>query len=428
MKPLKNPKNEQKTALKAALAGSIPALGTVKTLKTSVLTLSTDKKMTNRTKYKLPEIYDAGGDVSKQWFVFYSFRDPETGKFKRFKVFRDINQTKLKGERIERAKAIRQMVSELLSDGFDPFYEYKPDLTFSVSSCVDLFLDRIKGQLRPKSYNRLYYELRKMKAWFTNQNLGDLHISEVKKSHVFDFLEFALVDGGWTSNKTYNTHKANISRFFNYFINNYEEIIEKNPALKIESRAVTIRGNMPYNDFEFAAIRKAILENDPYLWRICQFVYYAAVRNEAEGINLKVGDVDFAANQLIIRSELSKGKKRQFIPIYPAFREILLEMGLDKTPSDWFIFGRGDAPGPVRVGKDNFYERFKKVREKAGLSSLHGIYSFKHTRAAHMVDDGATLYEIQKLFRHESLQATMEYLKSAGRVWGEKKLSESRKI
>lgn len=428
MSAQKKPENELKNALKMGFAGSIPALGTIKAVKFKHLTLAADKKMTNSHKYKLPEIYDAGGDVGKQWFVFYSFKDPETGKFKRFKVFRDINQSKLKSERTQKARAIKQALTELLIEGFDPFYEYKPDLTFSVVNCVDLFLDQIKPQLKKKSFNRLFYELRKMKAWFQNQNLGDLLISEITKTHIFDFLEFARVDGAWTSNKTFNTHKANISRFFNYFINNYEGVIERNPAVKIESRAVITRGNLPYSDFEFAAIKKAILETDPYLWRICQFVYYAAVRNESEGLNLKIGDIDWTGNQLVIRGEIAKSRQKQTIPIYPAFREILLEMKLDQLPKEWFIFGRGDAPGPERVGKDNFYERFKKCREIAGLSSLHGIYSFKHTRAAHMVDDGASLYEIQKLFRHKTLQITMEYLKSAGRVWGEQKLSESRKI
>ena len=29
-----------------------------------------------------PKIYDADGDLSKRWYVYFSFRDPENGKLK----------------------------------------------------------------------------------------------------------------------------------------------------------------------------------------------------------------------------------------------------------------------------------------------------------------------------------------------------------
>lgn len=423
-KALKTPEND----IDKRFAGSIPAPGTIKSLIVSKLENTTDKKMTKKQNYKVPGIYDAGGDTSKQWFVFYSFKDPETGKFKRFKVFQDINSFRNKGERYERAKSVQIAVKELLEEGFSPFEEFKPDDDFSITNCIDVFLDKSKSSLKRKSYNRYYYEFRLMKQWFTDNGIGDLHVSKVRKKHIVDHLEFAKKHGQWTSGKTYNTHKSNIARLFNYFINNYDDVIEKNPATRIESKPVVTRGNRPYTDSEFNAIKEAILERDPYLWRICQFVYYAAVRNEQEGLNMKIGYIDFSGRKIILPPEITKSKSNQYIPIYPEFIEVLEEMKLREYPPNYYVFGRGDKPGPERVGKDNFYERFKKIRDSIGLSKHHGIYAFKHTRGCHMIDDGASLYEIQTLFRHTNLQATMEYLKSIGRVIGEKKLTKSRVV
>ncbi|HXH99618.1 MAG TPA: hypothetical protein VNI52_05090 [Sphingobacteriaceae bacterium] len=45
--------------------------------------------------FKLPALYDAKGDLSKQWFVFYSVRHPQTKTFKRIKIFEDINNSKI---------------------------------------------------------------------------------------------------------------------------------------------------------------------------------------------------------------------------------------------------------------------------------------------------------------------------------------------
>ena len=33
----------------------------------------------------LPKLNDAGGNLSKKWFVYYSVRDPRTDKMERFK-------------------------------------------------------------------------------------------------------------------------------------------------------------------------------------------------------------------------------------------------------------------------------------------------------------------------------------------------------
>lgn len=415
-------------ALKTSHAVQSPGDRTRKVLKDSIVSNVADTKMTNPLNYKLPEIYDGGGDLSKQWFVYYSFRDPRTNKFKRFKVFMDINSFKLKGDRMDRAKLIRQSIKELLEEGFDPFKEHRSGGRFTFCNCIDIFLENMKPHLREKSYARYYYEFRTMKSWFEENGMEDLHISDVTKKHIFEFLEFAKKRKNWTSGKTYNTHKANISRLFNYFINNYDDVVDKNPVSKIESKPFSIKGNQPYNETEFTAIKETILATDPGLWRICQFVYYAAVRNEREGLNLKVGDIDWAQKRLVIRPELSKARKLQYIPIYPEFMEVLTEMDLEKYPPDFFIFGRGDKPGPVQVDTAYQYVRFRKAREAAGVSRHHGMYSFKHTRACHMVDDGATLLEIKELFRHESLLITMEYLKSVGRIVDQRALTRSRRI
>ena len=37
--------------------------------------------------YSTPKIYDANGDLSKRWYVYFSFRNPETGKLKRVTPF-----------------------------------------------------------------------------------------------------------------------------------------------------------------------------------------------------------------------------------------------------------------------------------------------------------------------------------------------------
>ena len=51
--------------------------------------------------YLNPTIYDANGDLSKRWYVYFAYRNPETGKLKRMTTFYgEANKHKTKSDRI----------------------------------------------------------------------------------------------------------------------------------------------------------------------------------------------------------------------------------------------------------------------------------------------------------------------------------------
>lgn len=37
----------------------------------------------HKRKFSTPKIFDADGDLKKRWYVYFSFRNPETGRMKR---------------------------------------------------------------------------------------------------------------------------------------------------------------------------------------------------------------------------------------------------------------------------------------------------------------------------------------------------------
>ena len=74
--------------------------------------------------YKLAEIYYGkknGKDIKKAWYVYYSFLNPETGKYKVFQEKRGINRYKTIKERTAEAIMLRDAINADLKDGFNPF-------------------------------------------------------------------------------------------------------------------------------------------------------------------------------------------------------------------------------------------------------------------------------------------------------------------
>ncbi len=87
--------------------------------------------------YSEPKIFTGGVDtnqwtsltskeqklaLSKEWFVYYSFRDPETGKLKRQSYIKaGANRFKSKRGRLAVLKTLQRNLFLLLENGFNPY-------------------------------------------------------------------------------------------------------------------------------------------------------------------------------------------------------------------------------------------------------------------------------------------------------------------
>ena len=75
--------------------------------------------------YKHIKIYDAEGDLSKEWYVsFYFLKPVELQKagsslYKRFKIFESINTFKTVRSRRNQIKVVYNSIKELLENGFN---------------------------------------------------------------------------------------------------------------------------------------------------------------------------------------------------------------------------------------------------------------------------------------------------------------------
>ena len=78
--------------------------------------------LTLKKNFSNPKIYNASGDISKRWYVYFSFREPKSGKLKRLTPFYGIaNKFKTKEERMEVLMVYRRTLLKLLNQGYNPF-------------------------------------------------------------------------------------------------------------------------------------------------------------------------------------------------------------------------------------------------------------------------------------------------------------------
>ena len=346
------------------------------------LNINTDKSRTDMKPYKLAEIYRG-----KDWFVFFSYLNPTTQKFKRYKVYENINRHK-GSEREQYAQKLKNAVNEALKKGFNPI---KKNITVAVKNWsliqgLNLFKQNLEDRGLRKRTIQSYQSVLRM-LYKETDSIKNENIKEVNKRQISQALMNAKKRNTW-SNTTFNNNLTFTKAIFNYLIE--EEILEINPAAKIKSLPQTITKHRYFDDKTFEKIKEKC---DKELLDFIMFLYHTGTRpNEAR--QLYNHHILRDRKLLFIPASVSKNKKDDYVPL-----------------SD-FVLANYQQSGRLFKHQVNYYgTKFRELKKELGLAKDFTLYSIRHTRAIHLSQDGADPYTIMQLFRHSGLDITMSYLR-----------------
>ncbi|WP_158850421.1 hypothetical protein [Algibacter sp. L1A34] len=80
--------------------------------------------LAHKKDFSIPKIYNANGNLAKRWYVYFSFRDPKTGRLKRMKnIYGAANSHKNKEDRLALLTRYRRRVLKLLQEGYNPYID-----------------------------------------------------------------------------------------------------------------------------------------------------------------------------------------------------------------------------------------------------------------------------------------------------------------
>lgn len=162
----------------------------------------------------LPHLVDNGGDLSKDWFVEYSVRDPYTGNMKRFREYSGFKKLKSAEERYELANTIIAKLRTKMEEGWSPFGREKvtyedallvqkyaerwgreKESVVTIRTHLSEFLLRKKNSVTEKSYQTYRSKLRIFCEWTEQCRLDAVHVGVISEEHVCEFLRCIAEDG-----------------------------------------------------------------------------------------------------------------------------------------------------------------------------------------------------------------------------------------
>ena len=116
-------------------------------------------------------------------------------------------------------------------------------------------------------------------------------------------------------------------------------------------------------------------------------------------------------NKIMMRAEISKNKKTQYIAIPSAFLSSL-DFVYDLRPIDYIFQSPLDPTKPI--GVNTMTRKHRVILKELGFTTEYKLYSWKHTGAVRAVENGVNLKELQMQLRHHSLDQVNEYLRQMG--------------
>ncbi|SFZ91336.1 Site-specific recombinase XerD [Flaviramulus basaltis] len=358
--------------------------------------------------FSSPKIYTANGNLSKRWYVYFSFRDPNTGKLKRLTPFYGTANTyKTKEERMEVLTVYRKVLLKLLKQGYNPFkdntalYQKLQGKTITTPSTTEESTQQKEAKQslnQPREVPNLSLRaafdyglklkeklvgVRTLKAyrnkidlllkWLDKNHPNIKTIDALNKQLVLQFLNHVLDK---TSPRNRNNYRADLGSIMQVLEDN--EVIGQNYVKNIPILKSKPERNKTYTLETQEAIFKHLKEKDPILLLYIKFISYGFMR-PIEVCRLKVGNINLQSKTLQFKAKNSQFKTK-IIP------QILLDdlPDLSKLNPEHTLFTPNKIGGEWETNETNkrdyFSKRFKKVvKDHFKLGKDYGLYSFRHT-------------------------------------------------
>lgn len=364
--------------------------------------------------FKLGTLSDCKGDISKRWCISFWAWDGIQQKMVRKRLY-EINKYKTEAERRAYANNYIKELNKRLKAGMHlNNVEDKDEIkikSLRILNALDYALELIKATKRHETYLSYNSDVNAFKSFLEKNNLDHIVVTHLKKEQVYLFIDYLQVNKG-LSNVTVNNKLACLKSLFSKL----EErgIVETNPFSKVKNlKKIVTNKNLAYSPEQVQDLKKALQENEPYLWLFVQFIYYTYIR-PAELRRLKVGSIDFVNGKITISANISKNKNESTLSLPLPLLKELKRLGIDKFDKSLYLFTAKKEPSFKEISKNYMSLRHKALLDEKGFDNNYTLYSWKHTGVVNAYKAGIDIKSIQLQCRHSSIEQTDHYLKSLG--------------
>lgn len=355
-------------------------------------------KLIGMINYTMPEVVKTD---PQDWYVYFRFLDPATGKWERIKKRCGINKYKDLKVRAAHAEALCIARKKWLEAGWNPITNTFPEI-----QTAHLKLDRLRVmtvlQAMQHAFDSKFNEWSKTtkrnyttlfnfcKQGALSSGIGEMPVKDAIALHYRTLIETTIQARG-LGNKGFNKYRDFMSTLIGFISS--EEIIMYNPVLKIKPKAVVKeKAHVAPTDEEK---QKIITEIKAKHWTYYRFfaVLYGCTLRPQEITRLKIKNLNFEKQEFTIIPDGEGASKTNFIRTVAVpdwVMDLLKELDLEQYDPEWYIFStyanrwKYFVPGPRMMHEGTPTKYYKRVvKDVLGITVTQ--YAFKKLSGNDMV-------------------------------------------
>lgn len=363
--------------------------------------------------YSTPRLCDRGGDLSKQWYVYFHYTEAN-GVKKQFRFSEGINTLKTKKERKIEANALVEALTGHLRSGWSPVTgKVDPNDDPQIKTVLEAF-DEIfeikKAYLTSESIRTYKNQISLFKKWLATKKFDHLYAQNFTVDHARKYCDWMLRDRKYCG-KTYNGHLTMLRTFFTEMVN--RRYMPVSPVTGFKSVRQDTGKNTTYSGVDEKKFEK-VRGSDPQFYLATRFIRYCFLRR-TELSKLQVKHINWNNKTIVIPSGNAKSRVQDSVTIPKTLERLIEAYGLIKLDSELYLFGRHFIPGRKPMSRiDDFSDRQRNLNKELGIGKGRTFYSWKHTGAVELYNLTKDPYVVMRQCRHTDIKMTMIYLRSLG--------------
>ena len=235
-------------------------------------------------------------------------------------------------------------------------------------------------------------------------SFGALPILEIRRSHLLNWMEELRLKGlkPGSINRVLNIMKASLSKAVEWEIDG----LTSSPAKGVKSIPDYTRKERFLTPEEGQRLIEAVQQSaNPMLYPLVGFLLLTGAR-KSEALRMKWADIDFGLRLWTV--PLSKSGRPRHIPmshgaisLVETAKTIAVKNGVGTSE---FVFPNLTTGKPL----SDVTHAWQKARQVAGLQDVR-LHDLRHSYASALVNQGRSIYEVQKLLGHANVRTTERY-------------------
>jgi integrase len=361
------------------------------------------------TKYRLAKLADRGGDLTKEWYVYYWVLNPDTQRLERIRIKAEINRFKKAIERKKLAATLIAAINKLLLSGWSPFTnDYVATNQLTIHGVLQRSIELKAGTVTKKTLSEYQIAIKKLVNFLERKKIAHMPCGYLTSAHLLQLRDELVAKG--LAAKTINTSITHLRTLWNAAVERGDVTANPFKAVK-DLREVQSDKNVPLNEEELARVSQHLQAVHPGLLLLCRFIYGSAVRPK-ECLSIQRKHIDFEQGILRIPGTISKNSKSEVVDLPEEILNQLRELSFQNADAETLLFtGPQLQPGTKIYHRNRVSELWKlHVRTELGIDK--DMYSLKHRGAIDLVNAGVDIKKIQVYMRHSSLEITDQYLRT----------------